>query len=159
MNLVKKLFSILYWLFVLAIVSIAGLIIVSNINTPLGFRVFSVNSGSMEPTISLGSLVVIKPQSNYFENDIITFYSERTTKETVTHRITQIIKNEDSNSLHYETKGDANEDADREPVAARRVVGKVTLAIPLLGYLISFAQSQLGFMVTVVIPATLVVFM
>ncbi|OGD63880.1 signal peptidase I [Candidatus Beckwithbacteria bacterium RBG_13_42_9] len=154
----KCVFNIIYWLILLALAVIAGAVVLSRFNTPLQFRLFSVQSGSMEPNIRLGSLVVNKPQSSYQKDDMVTFRSERSVKETVTHRIIEVSEDKDLNKVQYKTKGDANEDPDPEPIPGNRVIGKVVFTIPYLGYAVAFAQTQTGLIVLVVIPATLIIY-
>ena len=130
----------------------------SKLNTPLEIRLFSVLSGSMEPNIKIGSLVVVGPQDNYQKDSIITYYSEKNFTQTVTHRIIEISKDEDIGKISYQTKGDANEDSDSEKVPLSRVIGQVLFSIPFLGRILNFAQTQLGFLLLIVIPGTLLVY-
>ena len=62
--------------------------------------------------------------------DVITFYINDNT--VVTHRV--IDKDNDTESFH--TKGDANETEDGGSVAYDKVVGKVVLNVPYLGYIL-----------------------
>jgi len=140
------------------VISIAASVVLSTFNTPLGIRLFSVQSGSMEPAIPVGSLVMVRPQDSYTEGEIITVRSERSAKETVTHRIVERAEDKDIGSVSYKLKGDANEDPDPEMVPEKRVVGKVVLHIPFLGYPVGFAQSQIGFVILIIIPATIIVY-
>jgi len=80
---------------------------------------------------------------------VITF-ADSQTGPTTTHRV--IEKHQGESSIRFRTKGDANEDPDPEPVYRDEIVGVVTLSVPLIGYLIGFAQSQLGWVVLVVLP-------
>lgn len=146
------------WIVVFFVVIIASVLVVSTFNTPVGVRVFSVLSGSMEPAIPTASLVITKNQDDYAENDIVTVRSERTAKETVTHRIVKIEKDEETGKIRYQLKGDANKQPDGELVNKSRVVGKVIGHIPYLGRLIGFAQTQMGFVFLIVIPGTLIVY-
>lgn len=94
-------------------------------------RVFTVLSGSMEPTISTGSIIVVNTEKKPEMNDIITF---RVEDVYVTHRIVEI------NSEGYKTKGDANQYKDFWTVPGENVTGVVIAQIPFAGYLL---QSQL----------------
>jgi len=100
-----RFFKIGYYLFIISLGSIALLLIFSTFPIPGNFKVMTVLSGSMEPAIKTGSIVVIKPEKNYKIGDIITFYSNESSL-SITHRIydAKIIKNE----VYYITKGDAN---------------------------------------------------
>ncbi len=155
---IKNIGNIIYGIFILLLVVIAGAVFLSSFNTPLKFRLFNVQSGSMEPQIHTGSIVFVMPQDDYQVQDIITYRSERSKKETVTHRVVELIEDKELNKVSYITKGDANENPDPEPIAKRRVIGKVLFFVPYLGYAIAFAQSQLGLILLIIVPGTLIIY-
>jgi len=109
-------------------------------------------SGSMEPAIPIGSIVIIKDASaqDVRVNDVLAFKTEGT---NVIHRVIEIT-NEDS-TLYFKTKGDANEDPDPGLVGEDQIMGKLLLVIPFYGYLINFARTPFGFLSLVMIPAIL----
>ena len=113
------------------------------------WRFDAVLSGSMEPALSVGGVVVAKPvqPSDIGIGDIITFHSGET---LVTHRIVEMINGQ--GQVSFITKGDANEEPDLSPVAAENVVGKVVFKMPFLGYLTSFVKTRLGLITTIFIP-------
>lgn len=117
-----------------------------------GVRALVVQSGSMEPTISTKSIVVTAPTSSYTAGDVVTFKQSGREQVLVTHRV---VKAENG---QLTTKGDANEGVDSEIVPAQDVVGKVIFSVPFVGSIISFAQTQVGFMILVVIPAVAIVY-
>ncbi len=55
----------------------------------------------------------------------------------------------------FATKGDANRSADSDVVTQDRVIGKVILVIPKLGYFINFARSLPGLILLIFIPTFL----
>jgi signal peptidase len=123
---------------------------------------FVVLSGSMEPAISTGDVIVVEdvPASDIEEGDVITFGGSATEPAT-THRV--IAVGESDGERVFRTKGDANEDPDASPVAADEVVGRVMelpvptagqtlFAIPYIGYVIEFAGTPRGFVALVVLP-------
>ena len=106
-----------------------------------------VYTGSMEPAIPVGGLVVIKPvdPGTLRIGDIICFkFSE---KISITHRIVNITNE------GFVTKGDANENIDQETVKEEEIVGKVLCAIPFLGYMGSFVRTPIGLILLIVLPA------
>ena len=119
------------------------------------FKVMIVQSGSMEPAIHTGSIVISKPIDKYNINDIITFGNQASNQTPTTHRIVE-IKNDNGNIL-YMTKGDANNAADRQEVMHKNVIGKVLFSVPYLGYIIDFVKKPLGFFLVVIIPALFVI--
>ena len=113
----KKILSILLIIICLVILiinicSIFGLPI-------LGFRLLKVASGSMEPTLPINSLILVKESNNYQENDIVTYKDEY---GYTTHRIIEIKQ------YSIITKGDANNTTDKE-VAIDDIIGKVIFTI------------------------------
>lgn len=120
-----------------------------------GWRIDVVLSGSMEPQVQVGSLVVTRPLDikNVKVNDIITFRSPQNGKFT-THRVIAV---ENSPVLVFRTKGDANEDADLFIVGSKSVAGKVCISIPYLGYATRFIKSRLGLLITLYLPGLIIV--
>lgn len=120
-----------------------------------GLHFLTVQSGSMEPTIKMGSLVIVKKQTDYKVDDIITFYSTSKSKETTTHRIVNLVQDQ---VLKYQTQGDANGTPDGILIPKTWVVGKVISHVTYLGYPISFSRTLLGLVILIVIPATIIIY-
>lgn len=118
-------------------------------------KVFSVRSGSMEPTIGTGSLIIVWQRPRYGVGDVITLRTRDKSVPSVTHRIVSVRESEAGPV--FTTKGDNNEEADIEPVPAGDVVGKLLFSIPLLGYAVTFAQTKTGFLSLIVVPALLII--
>ena len=118
------------------------------------WRFDAVLSGSMEPVLNVGGMVVIKPvETSEIEiGDIITFYSG---ESLVTHRVLDVIVGQ--NDISFTTKGDANEEPDLLPVPANSVVGQVVIDVPYLGYLAAFVKTRLGFMLAIFLPGSLII--
>ena len=112
-----------------------------------------VLSGSMEPTIKMGSLAVVRPVENYETGDVITFQTGSNTPTT--HRIydTTVVNGD----LAYTTKGDANNTPDPNNVLEKDIVGRVFFSIPYAGYVIDFVSSPLGFALLIGLPAILII--
>lgn len=151
----KNLGVAFYWLAFALLVGIALIAAVSAFNIFGKFRLLIVQSGSMSPSIPMGSLVITKPSDEYKVNDVVTFY-DQDTRYLITHRIEGIEKLEEGEL--FITKGDANEDEDGRRVDKDSVVGEVVWALPLVGYAISFAKTQTGLILLIIIPATLIVY-
>lgn len=124
----------------------------------VGLQVFSVLSGSMEPTYHVGSLIYVK-SVDYTElesGDVITFMLD---EETVaTHRIVEVVPDEeDSTVLRYRTKGDANDAEDGSLVHYKNVIGTPVFTIPKLGYLADYIQNPPGMYLAISAGAILLI--
>lgn len=151
----KKVLKIIYSLFVSFIVLVAVLLIVSVLPITGNFKVLTVISGSMEPIIKTGSVVVVKPVSDYKIGDVITFGPMSKTKAPTTHRIND-IKVVDSQPV-YITKGDANNAPDARQITKADIIGKVLFSVPLVGYAVDFAKKPMGFALIIIVPAALII--
>lgn len=101
-----------------------------------GYKGYVIETGSMEPTISIGSVVYVK-ESDLKLNDIITYKSNN---KLITHRIVGI----DEMNRTLITKGDAQKYNDDYKVSVSDVLGKVKYSIPFIGYCVMYLQSLEG---------------
>lgn len=113
------------------------------------YRFFLVQSGSMEPSIMVGDLILVKKQADYFQNEAITFQSEN--QRITTHRVSEI-----KNGV-FVTKGDANRVEDNDTINKEQILGKVVLVIPKIGFLVGFVQTLPGLIILVLIPAGILI--
>jgi len=153
----KKILAIIVnTVFVLLIIIGIG-IVFSLLPFKKNYKILSVMSGSMQPAISMGSVVVVKPIDRYKVGDIITFTPRdaKTKKDYTTHRITEVVRRNDLYA--YRTKGDASPSGDSEIVSHNRVLGKVILSIALIGYIIGYAKTLPG-LVIIIVLATIIVY-
>ncbi len=135
-----------------------GFIIFALSNKVGGFRGFIVSSGSMEPAIGVGSLIItesIRPNT-LRKNDVITFTAPIREHEIVTHRIQNIIQKE--NLTVIKTKGDHNNNVDNWVLAGGGVIGKVLYTIPFLGFLFAFFQTKAGLILFVILPSIYILY-
>ena len=150
----KKLWSICKAIFWLVFIVAALAVIISSVKL-FGYSMFVVKSGSMEPAIHTGSVVFDKTDGDYAKGDIITFKVSES-KDTVTHRIVEIKK--EDNAISYKVKGDANDTADPDLVLKDNVVGKVIFSIPYFGYLVAFMKTLPGLIIFIILPSLIVVY-
>lgn len=122
-----------------------------------GWMVDIVLSGSMEPELHTGGLVITRPVmvSSILPGDIITFHAPATETLT-THRVIAI---ETSPSPGFRTKGDANEEADPAIVPTSSVVGKACFDIPYVGYLTRFVKTPMGLLICLCLPGLAIIAM
>ncbi len=150
-----KILKIIYSIFVAFIVVVAVLLIVSVLPIKGNYKVLTVISGSMDPKITIGSVVVVKPEQEYKIGDVITFGLSSKTKTPTTHRIYD-IKVVDGNPV-YITKGDANNAPDSKEIGKKDIIGKVLFSVPFAGYAVEFAKKPAGFIVIIMVPALIIV--
>jgi len=144
-----------YTIFVSLLLGVAGLLIGSMLPIPGNIELKIVKSGSMEPNIPTGSLVVVKPAAAYSIGDVITFGADTRSEIPTTHRIVSFA-GEDGQTM-YTTKGDANEEVDPKTTLKNDVIGKVVFHMPYVGFVLDFARQPLGFALLIGIPAALVI--
>lgn len=151
----KKFSKIGNALLITFMIVIGGLLIFSMIPIEGNFQIKIVLSGSMEPLIKTGSVVVIKPQDRYEIDDVITFGKDDRENVPTTHRIieTHVV----SGVTKFVTKGDANDDKDVREITEREIVGKVLFDIPYLGFILDIAKKPLGFAILIGIPALIII--
>lgn len=157
-RIAKIISSVIFVILVLIIIVIIAYIIRINVlarNDRLGeirLNIYTILTQSMYPTIKAGDVVVTYRNDNdvYNKGDIITFISDTNGGITITHRINDVFRINDSYS--YRTKGDNNNTPDSEIVPGGNVFGKVVLKIPKIGYIQQFLSSMIGWIVVIVIP-------
>ena len=106
-----------------------------------GHNFYTVMSGSMEPKLKVGSIVLVRPvdASTLKPGDIISYMTA--TDIVVTHRIAEVVPDEnDPSIIRFITKGDANKTVDGKQVDYRNVIGKVVFTVPLIGYPVNTIQ-------------------
>ncbi|MBP2076797.1 signal peptidase I SipW [Oceanobacillus polygoni] len=118
-----------------------------------GYQLKTVLSGSMEPDIQTGSIILIDPtngETQFKTGDVITYKSSD--EILITHRIHEV----QNNAQQYITKGDNNNATDTEPVLAENIVGKYTgFTVPYAGYVAHFANTEQGAVLLLILPGFL----
>jgi signal peptidase len=148
----KKVWMAIKSIFWVAIIVASVFIIFTTLNIG-GYQMFVVKSGSMEPKIKTGSVVIDKTTNSYNTGDTITFKTSETT--TVTHRVVKVDTKDGKTT--YTVKGDANNSPDSNAVSSQNVVGKVWFSIPFLGYLIAFVRTLPGLIIFIIIPTIIII--
>ncbi len=154
-RILKSLINIIYYLFIAFVVVVVLFLIGSVLPIPGNYKVFVVQSGSMEPKIKMGDIVAIKPSADYKVGEVISFGAFGKNKSPITHRIAEI--KEQNGEKVFITKGDANDATDPEPVKKKDILGKVIFSLPYLGYAVDFAKKPAGFVLLVIVPAVIVI--
>lgn len=145
-----KIVKILVWflLLVLLTFNVYSFVMIKVLGNELavigGKALVEVISGSMEPTIKVGDMIIIDTEAqNFKEKDIITFKDEA--GSFVTHRIME-VKEEG-----FVTKGDNNDSLDKDLVREENIVGRYCFKIAGLGIFISALKNPITFVIIMLI--------
>jgi len=126
-----------------------------------GYSFFKVITGSMEPELSVGDLILTeKTEASDIEaNDIISFYSQSPVMigNIITHRVVEKLVDEDG-TVRLLTKGDANLSMDSYAVTDENLIGKVIWESgdSLFSDFLSFLSNKYGFLACIAFPALLI---
>lgn len=126
-------------------------ILITSRTDVLGTRSMVVLSGSMEPSIPVGSIIFVAKDIFYQTGEVVSFKNSQGI--TVTHRI--IDKLAENGAVVFKTKGDANNTQDNELVTSGKIIGKKVFVLPYLGRITAFLKTPVGFIALVVIPAVI----
>ncbi len=143
-TVLKTALECLRWLI---IVLAFGLIVLSLFR----IRFYIVTTGSMSPTIPVGSICVVNHNTPFEEveaGDVISFSVGGNIR--VTHRAVRIT---DEGII---TKGDANNTEDNSPVTPENYLGRTILHIPHLGYVMLFLKGRVGRVIVAVVIVLLI---
>ena len=149
----KKIWNTVSTILVALVVILALLLVGARV---IGLQVFTVLSGSMEPTYHTGSLIYVKKVDPYTikEGQPITFMLDEDT--IATHRVVGIVPDEDDPTvIRFRTKGDANDAEDGSLVHYKNVIGTPIFSIPYLGYIADYIQHPPGMYIAISAGAVL----
>lgn len=149
----KKTWNIISTVLVAVVVILALLLAGARL---LGMQVFTVLSGSMEPTYHTGSIIYVKKiaTEDIQPGTVITFMLDEDT--VATHRVTAVVPDEeDPTVVRFRTKGDANNAEDGSLVHYKNVIGTPVFTIPGLGYVANYIQHPPGTYVAISAAAVL----
>lgn len=101
---------------------------------PFGVGAAVVLSGSMEPELSVGDLLIVLDSSSYEIGDVVVYQDGNI---VVTHRIVRFSDEEE-----IVTQGDANNTED-DPISVEAIKGEVVAVIPFVGYVINAIKTPI----------------
>ena len=107
-----------------------------------GYSFINILSGSMEPTVSAGDLVICKAQDSYGEGDAVLFEDDN---YLILHRIVGT----DKKTGEFVTKGDANNANDKGTIKVSAIHGKMKKVLPGWGGVLSYLSSSMGMVWTI----------
>lgn len=118
-------------------------ILKNDMTSIFGYSILEVVSGSMEPSIHVGDMIIIDTKDkNYNVKDVVTFYDEH--GSFVTHRIISLDGN------YMITKGDNNNSEDKM-TSTNKIVGKYVTRVPGMGKVIGAFKSPFTMIMILVI--------
>ena len=151
--LLRKIWNAVSTALVVLVVILALLLVGARL---VGLQVFTVLSGSMEPTYHTGSLIYVKKVDplTVQAGEVITFMLDEDT--VATHRVVEVVPDEeDASVVRFRTKGDANDSEDGGLVHSNNLLGTPVFTIPYLGYVANYIQHPPGMYVAISAGAVL----
>lgn len=122
------------------VVALAGLALaVSVVPRLIGGVPLTVLTGSMEPALRPGDIVVVVPQEVYRVGDVVTFQPEAGDPTLITHRIIAVTNS--GYGATFTTQGDANGAPD-DPIVPAQIMGRVAYRVPFVGHAVTFVQND-----------------
>ena len=137
LKVIGKICNVIIWALIIIILALLLITVASKRTDILGYRLYLIMSGSMEPTIKTNDAIITQKIDDPQEGDVIAF--ENGNMITV-HRIVQVYTEGDNKM--YQTKGDNNNAVDQGLVQRTQVKGKVIARLPGVGQVIRFLQSH-----------------
>ena len=134
--MLRKIFSRIYFLIVSVLIAVGGILCIFYI---CQVRPYVVQTGSMTPTIPVGSVCFVNQHISYqniHTGDIIAF--KLGGNATVTHRVVKIQAD------GMTTRGDANHVEDASLVTKENYVGKTIFWIPEVGNFVRYLRTKQG---------------
>ena len=153
----KKIIAIIVYILLTPVMIYNISLIISSILKPnktpsfLGIKTYVSISGSMEPNISVGDIVIARNIKNEERElkigDIISF---RSGHSVITHRIVNIEKDKNG-VLRIRTKGDSNNTEDGVDILINNIEGKVIAVIPKIGSIVRLLHDRTVLMIFLVV--------
>ena len=133
-------------------IALAASLVVAHLSGRQGLTVLS---GSMEPAIGTGDVVVAKPMSptDATVGDVVTYKEPHGEGRLITHRVKRMEARGDR--VRFTTQGDANDTSERWQVANTGQISRVTHRVPKLGYGLGFLRDPAKRLWLLGVPALL----
>lgn len=118
----------------------------------IGYRSYTVLSGSMEPKFYPGDIVITKHKNktDIQVNDIVTYRDNDGI--IITHRIIE------ETPEGYITKGDNNNVEDADILTKENIIGEVKFSIPKIGYVMDFLSKPMVIAAEMILLAVFIFF-
>lgn len=132
----------------------------NNNKSLLGYRLFTVATGSMEPKYNVGDMILVKeiePKDIKLHDDV-TYKSNdpKLNNMFITHQVIEIKEN--NGKYSFLTQGIANTGVDPE-ITEDQIYGTVTSKLKVLSFISKKINSNLGFFLIIVVPIAVLIFL
>jgi signal peptidase len=140
-----------------AIGVVVGLVALVTVPRAVGVTPFTVLTGSMEPALAPGDVVLSERRSplDVRPGDVVTFHDPSRDGELVTHRVESLRRT--GAMVAFVTRGDANDVSERWSVPADGHIGRAAVTVPKVGHVLQWAGSREGKLGLIAAPAALLV--
>ena len=132
----------------------AAALLAAAIALPLafGYRPHTVLTGSMEPVIAAGDVVMNRQVSptSVEVGDVVTFRDPEDQSRQITHRVRDIRRA--GSHIWFVTQGDANNTTERWRIGADGELGRVAYTVPWVGHVAVLARTPLGLVALLLVP-------
>ncbi len=164
----NKAFKIIYgiiktFVFIFLVIYLLFVIVqrITNNSSILGYRMFTVATGSMEPVYNVNDVILVKETdpSTLRVGDDIAYLGNRDAVKglIVTHRIVK-METLDDNKVHYTLKGVNNKYEDPS-ITEDQILGKVLGKVYVVNFINHVVKNIYGFFFLVFCPLVLVIFL
>ncbi|WP_405355385.1 signal peptidase I [Ruminococcus sp.] len=150
--------NIICWMLIVCLAFLIVMMIYSRIKgevpSVFGYSILRVSTGSMEPELMVGDVILDKDIDDVQSikvDDVITYRgSGELSGMLITHKVIKAPYLAEDGTYYLQTKGIANEIADKE-ISADKVVSVMVCKIPQLDALYNFFLSPWGLVVFIVL--------
>lgn len=156
-------YKILKTIFVIVIILYLSFVIVQRISgnkSILGYRIFTVATGSMIPVYNINDVLAIKAVNvdELEVGDDITYLGNKldVNGKIVTHRIIKVL--EENGKKKYVTKG-VNSETEDPVITENQIYGKVIGIMPVINTINHIVKNQYGFFFCIFLPLVVVIFL
>lgn len=155
LNIIK---NVICWTLIICLVSVVLVFLVSRVNgsvpSVFGYSIYRVSSGSMEPELMVGDVILDKEVTDPQElkvGDIVTYKgSGSLSGMLITHKIIKAPYTNENGVVMLQTKGIANEVPDKE-ISADSVKAVMVCEIPVLDVVYNVFLSPWGLLIFIVL--------
>ena len=162
-NIVFKIvYNIIKWSFIVIVFLYIAFVAVQRLSgnkSIMGYRLFTVATGSMEGVYNINDVIVVKDcdTNNLKVGDDVAYMGkvDDLAGKLITHRIIDIKENPDG-SRTFTTQG-VNTDVEDPSITADQILGQVQGVMPVITQINHAVKSQVGFFLLVFVPLVLVI--